>query len=73
MKAPALLWGDGRINVWQSNLLCQVVLPVRSCAAAIRPDRERNWRARSKRTKRTKRGTMSRQSSGNPNPTNGPL
>jgi len=19
MKAPALLWGDGRINVWQSN------------------------------------------------------
>ena len=29
------------------TLLCQVVLPVRSCAAAIRPDRERAWRARS--------------------------
>ena len=28
------------------TLLCQVVLPVRSCAAAIRPDRERAWRAR---------------------------
>ena len=27
------------------TLLCQVVLPVRSCAAAIRPDRERAWRA----------------------------
>jgi putative tryptophan/tyrosine transport system substrate-binding protein len=25
------------------TLLCQVVLPVRSCAAAIRPDRERAW------------------------------
>ena len=25
------------------TLLCQVVLPVRSCAAAIRPDRERVW------------------------------
>jgi len=29
------------------TLLCQMVLPVRSCAAAIRPDRERAWRARS--------------------------
>jgi putative ABC transport system substrate-binding protein len=28
------------------TLLCQVVLPVRSCAAAIRLDRERAWRAR---------------------------
>ena len=28
------------------TLLCQVVLPVRSCAAAIRLDRERTWRAR---------------------------
>ena len=28
------------------TLLCQMVLPVRSCAAAIRPDRERAWRAR---------------------------
>jgi hypothetical protein len=28
------------------TLLCQVVLPVRSCAAAIRPDRERALRAR---------------------------
>src|SRR5262249_61157291 len=25
------------------TLLCQVVLPVPSCAAAIRPDRERAW------------------------------
>ena len=29
------------------TLLCQMVLPVRSCAAGIRPDRERAWRARS--------------------------
>jgi hypothetical protein len=29
------------------TLFCQVVLPVRSCAAAIRQDRERAWRARS--------------------------
>ena len=28
------------------TLLCQMVLPVRSCAAAIRPDRARAWRAR---------------------------
>ena len=27
------------------TLLCQMVLPVRSCAAAIRPDRARAWRA----------------------------
>ena len=30
----------------KQTLLCKVVLPVRSCAAAIRPDRERAWRAR---------------------------
>jgi|SRR5262245_53618537 hypothetical protein len=27
----------------KQTLLCKVVLPVRSCAAAIRPDRERAW------------------------------